>query len=88
MRRLLGNRLALAAGVLGGTWVVVLAVTPPAGAVFGCGINPACMIGKGAGAAVSSLASDAIMALAKSVLQALGHAVGWVATLWMGVGTP
>ncbi|HTZ29101.1 MAG TPA: hypothetical protein VMC83_34180 [Streptosporangiaceae bacterium] len=59
-----------------------------AGALFGCGLNPLCMIGKGAGGAVSSLAGDAITALAQSVLGALGHAVEWASTLWVGIGTP
>ncbi|MGA2014752.1 MAG: hypothetical protein ABSH51_30080 [Solirubrobacteraceae bacterium] len=40
------------------------------------------------GGAVSSLADDAITALAKSVLGALGHAVEWASTLWVGIGTP
>ena len=69
--------------------LLLLLLTPaPAGALFGCGINPLCMIGKGAGGAVSSLAGDAITALAKSVLGALGHAVEWASTLWVGIGTP
>ena len=88
MSRLFGHRLAVVAGVLGGMWLLMLAAAPPAGALFGCGIDPVCMFGKGAGAAVSSVASDAITALAKSVLQALGHAVEWTATLWTGIGTP
>ena len=46
------------------------------------------MIGKGVGGAVSSVAGDAITALAKSVLGALGHAVEWASTLWVGIGTP
>ena len=37
---------------------------------------------------MSSLAGDAITALAKSVLGALGHAVEWASTLWVGIGTP
>ena len=57
-------------------------------AIFGCGIDPLCMIGKGIGGAVSSVAGDAITALAKSVLGALGHAVEWASTLWVGIGTP
>jgi hypothetical protein len=69
--------------------VLVLLLTPvPAGALFGCGINPLCMIGKGVGGAISSVAGDAITALAKSVLGALGHAVEWASTLWVGIGTP
>ena len=66
-----------------------LLVTPaPAGAFFGCGINPVCIVGKGIGGAVSSVAGDAITALAKAVLGALGHAVEWASTLWVGIGTP
>lgn len=68
--------------------VLLLLTAAPAGALFGCGINPLCMIGKGVGGAVSSLAGDAITALAKSVLGALGHAVEWASTLWVGIGTP
>ena len=40
------------------------------------------------GGAASSLAGDAITALAKAVLGALGHAVEWASTLWVGIGTP
>jgi hypothetical protein len=69
--------------------VAVLLVTPaPAGALFGCGINPLCIVGKGVGGVVSSVAGDAITALAKSVLGAVGHAVEWASTLWVGIGTP
>ncbi len=67
---------------------VLLLAPAPAGALFGCGINPLCMIGKGVGGAISSVAGDAITALAKSVLGALGHAVEWASTLWVGIGTP
>ncbi|MGH2908717.1 MAG: hypothetical protein ACRDK8_05425, partial [Solirubrobacteraceae bacterium] len=67
----------------------LLLVTPsPAGALFGCGIDPLCIVGKGVGGAVSSVAGDAITALAKAVLGALGHAVEWASTLWVGIGTP
>ncbi len=66
-----------------------LLLTPAsAGAIFGCGINPVCIVGKGIGGAVSSVAGDAITALAKAVLGALGHAVEWASTLWVGIGTP
>ena len=37
---------------------------------------------------MSSVAGDAITALAKAVLGALGHAVEWASTLWVGMGTP
>ena len=73
---------------------LALALTGPllipasAGAIFGCGINPVCIVGKGIGGAVSSVAGDAITALAKAVLGALGHAVEWASTLWVGIGTP
>src|SRR5947209_3921514 len=71
------------------TAVVLLLLTPaPAGALFGCGLNPLCIVGKGVGGVVSSVAGDAITALAKSVLGALGHAVEWASTLWVGIGTP
>ncbi len=40
------------------------------------------------GGAVSSVAGDAITALAQAVLGALGHAVQWASTLWVGIGTP
>ena len=88
MRRSLGCRLRLAIGVIGGTWLVMLAAAPPTGALFGCGVNPLCMVGKGAGALASSAAGDAITALAKAVLGALGHAIEWASTLWVGIGTP
>ena len=69
--------------------LALLLLTPaPAGALFGCGINPLCIVGKGVGGAVSSVAGDAITALAKAVLGALGHAVEWASTLWVGIGTP
>ena len=87
-RRLACHRLTVALVAIAGTWLVILAAAPPAGALFGCGLNPACMFEKGVGGAVSSVAGDAITALARSVLQALGHAVEWSATLWTGVGTP
>ena len=85
MRRA-ARRCALSASVLA---VAVLLLAPaPAGALFGCGINPLCIVGQGVGGAVSSVAGDAITALAKSVLGALGHAVEWASTLWVGIGTP
>jgi type IV secretion system protein TrbL len=67
---------------------VLLVMPAPAGALFGCGIDPLCIIGKGAGGVVSSVAGDAITTLAKAVLGALGHAVEWASTLWVGIGTP
>ena len=67
---------------------LLLVTAAPAGALFGCGINPLCIVGKGVGGAVSSVAGDAITALAKAVLGALGHAVEWASTLWVGIGTP
>ena len=67
---------------------LLLLTAAPAGALFGCGIDPLCLIGKGAGGVVSSVAGDAITALAKAVLGALGHAVQWASTLWVGIGTP
>ena len=60
----------------------------PAGAILGCGIDPACIVGKAVGGGISSVAGDAITALAKAVLGALGHAIEWASTLWVGVGTP
>lgn len=66
----------------------LLLIPAQAGAVFGCGIDPVCIVGKGIGGAVSSVAGDAITALAKAVLGALGHAVEWASTLWVGIGTP
>jgi hypothetical protein len=67
---------------------VPLLLPAQAGAIFGCGINPFCLLKKGVGSAVSSVAGDAITTLASSVLGALGHAVEWAATLWVGIGTP
>ena len=85
VRRSLGVKLA---GVAAACVALTLVLTPSASAILGCGVNPLCIVGKGVGAGVSSVAGDAITALAKSVLQALGHAVEWSATLWTGVGTP
>ena len=85
VRRSFGVKLAAVAAAC---VAVTLAVTPSAAAILGCGVNPLCIVGKGVGAGVSTVAGDAITALAKSVLQALGHAVEWSATLWTGVGTP
>ena len=80
------RRLTLLAPTLTLTGLLVAAA--PAGAVLGCGINPVCIVGRGIGGAVSSVAGDAITALAKAVLGALGHAVEWASTLWIGIGTP
>ena len=68
--------------------MIALVAAPSASAIFGCGINPACMVGKALGGGISSVAGDAITALAKAVLGALGHAIEWASTLWVGVGTP
>ncbi|MGH2867159.1 MAG: hypothetical protein ACRDNK_06260, partial [Solirubrobacteraceae bacterium] len=70
------------------TVAVLLVTAAPARALLGCGIDPLCIVGKGVGGAVSSVAGDAITALAKAVLGALGHAVQWASTLWVGIGTP
>ena len=67
---------------------LLLLIAAPAAALFGCGINPLCIVGKAVGGAISSVAGDAITALAKAVLGALGHAVEWASTLWVGIGTP
>ena len=69
-------------------WVIVLLAAAPASALFGCGLNPFCLGGKAIGGATSSIAGDAITALAKAILGALGSAIGWASTLWVGVGTP
>ena len=53
-------------------WVVVLLAAAPASALFGCGLNPFCLGGKAIGGATSSIAGDAITALAKAILGALG----------------
>jgi type IV secretion system protein TrbL len=66
----------------------LLLAPPPAQAIDGCGVNPFCIIGKGAGHGISALAGDAITSLAKAVLGALSHAIAWAATLWTGVGVP
>ena len=67
---------------------LLLVTAAPAGALFGCGVNPLCIVGEGVGGAVSSVAGDAITALAKAVLGALGQAIEWASTLWVGIGTP
>ena len=82
----MSRRCVLAAPVIAVPLLLVTAA--PAGALLGCGIDPLCIIGKGAGGVVSSVAGDAITALAASVLGALGHAVEWASTLWVGIGTP
>ena len=68
--------------------VLLLMLPDPAGAILGCGVNPACIVGKAVGGGISSVAGDAITALAKAVLGALGRAIEWASTLWVGVGTP
>ena len=88
MQRPAWHRVVVGLSVAAATCIVALATAPPADAIFGCGADPTCMFKKGVGGAVSSVANDAITALAKSVLEAVGHAVAWVATLWTGVGTP
>jgi len=70
------------------TWVLILAAAPPAGAILGCGVDPLCIVSKGIGGAVSSVAGDVVTQLAKSVLDAVSWAVKQTATLWMGIGTP
>jgi len=67
---------------------LLLVAAAPAGALLGCGLDPWCILDKGAGGVVSQAAGDAITALAKSILGALASAVQWAATLWVGVGTP
>src|SRR6202035_4206238 len=68
--------------------VLMLWLAAPARAILGCGIDPGCIVGKAVGGGISSVAGDAITALAKAVLGALGHAIEWASTLWVGVGTP
>jgi len=80
------RRLLVVGAALG--FGVPLLIPAQAGAIFGCGINPLCLLNKGAGSVVSSVAGDAITTLASSVLGAVGHAVEWAATLWVGIGTP
>ena len=82
------RRYALVLAAFGMTSVTGLIAAAPASALFGCGLNPFCLGGKAIGGAISSVAGDAITALAKAVLGALGHAVGWASTLWVGIGTP
>ena len=67
---------------------LLLVAAAPAGALLGCGLDPLCIIDKGAGGVVSQAAGDAITALAKSILGALANAIQWAATLWVGIGTP
>ena len=43
---------------------------------------------EGSAAGISSIAGDAITALAKAILGALAHAIEWASTMWVGVGTP
>ena len=69
-------------------WAITLLVPAPADAIFGCGVNPLCVIGKGVGAAAGGVAGDAITAVAQAIAQAVGQAVKAVATLWVQVPTP
>jgi hypothetical protein len=80
--------LPIAASALLASTVLVLMLPDPAGAILGCGVNPACIVGKAVGGGISSVAGDAITALANAVLGALGRAIEWASTLWVGVGTP
>ena len=82
------RRYALVLAAFGTTSATILIAAAPASAIFGCGLNPFCLGGKAIGGAISSVAGDAITALAKAVLGALGHAVEWASTLWVGIGTP
>ena len=68
--------------------VLLLMLPDSAGAILGCGVNPACIVGKAVGGGISSVAGDAITALANAVLGALGRTIEWASTLWVGVGTP
>ncbi len=70
------RRYGLVLAAFGMTSATVLIAAAPASALFGCGLNPFCLGGKAIGGAISSVAGDAITALAKAVLGALGHAVG------------
>ncbi len=88
LTRRTGRRLAIAAGVVTISTLVSLALAAPALAIIGCGINPACIVGKAVRGGISAVAGDAITALAKAVLGALGYAIEWASTLWVGVGTP
>ena len=87
---LLGRRrlLSVAAVALLASTVLRLMLPNAAGAILGCGIDPGCIVGKAVGGGISSVAGDAITALAKAVLGALAHAIEWASTLWVGVGTP
>lgn len=80
--------LSLGATAMLATTALMLLVADPAPAIIGCGVNPACIVGKAVGGGISAVAGDAITALAKAVLGALGHAIEWASTLWVGVGTP
>ena len=80
--------LLVAAIALLASTVLILWLAAAASAILGCGIDPGCIVGKAVGGGISSVAGDAITALAKAVLGALGHAIEWASTLWVGVGTP
>ena len=80
--------LLVAAIALLASTVLMLWLAAPATAILGCGIDPGCIVGKAVGGGISSVAGDAITALAKAVLGALGHTIEWASTLWVGVGTP
>ena len=94
MRRFAVHRQVLVASAFVAVLMLSAATAAPVNAkagILGTGIsipNPIGLIGKGIGGALSGVAGDVITALAKSVLQALEHAVQWAATLWTGINTP
>lgn len=82
------KRLLVGSGALGAVWVALLTTASPAGAVAGCGIDPICLLGKGAGAVVGGVAGDAVAAVAHAIASAVGQAIATVTTLWVNVPVP
>jgi type IV secretion system protein TrbL len=82
------QRVLWLSGVLGVAWLITLWAAPPAGAIFGCGINPFCLAGKGATAVIGGVAGDAITAVAHAIATAVGQAIATVTTLWVNVPVP
>jgi hypothetical protein len=60
-------------------------------AIAGCGFNPLtplCLVGKGAGAVVGAVASDAVTQLAQDVMTAVVNGLQWMSTIWVGITPP
>jgi len=88
LSRLHHHVLAFGASTVLALWALTLLIPSPADAIFGCGLNAGCVIGKGVGAVAGGVAGDVVSSVAKAVGQAVGEAVKAVSTLWVKVPTP